>query len=860
MAATENAEIVIDPNVPVIYVPVNARLFYVQSILQLDRPPALATGKTAYILYDYARGETLGYREGFILSTTTETQEIITHLRLIVAENGKFQIIERAKATGGEGSSSLQNLVENAFHPLDKLPGSSQSVLSDLEEIIGYAGGIDMLPALDYQRKVALLTFALSAENWAERRQAAQALGALDPLPVSSASALIPLLANQTEDRYAVQDTLRMMAADPQAFDLLLAALKDPAALIRQNAASALRGLDPTPAALLEPFLTLFYDEDSGVREEAALWLSYYGDPAVVPAMIAALSDKNPEIRQAAAQVLREYAALAAQAVPDLTGLLQDSSPDVRTQAAQTLGSIGVPAQSALPELVRTASSEADYDAFTSEVNAIAALSGKAEALPVLRQALTRDDSNIRGAACSILSSYQGIPGAVEALRSVLNDQDYYVRRDAFSALAEFGSEAISALPALTQIAQNTADYTEFKDVLAAIGAISGKMETLPFLKQSLTGDDVVIRRAACVVLASYEGVPGVEEALNPALQDSDETVRQCSAEALARISSQPAASLAELIQTAENETDPDLFYDQIRSITVLSGKPAALPALIHVLAGNQVEIRAEACAILAQYVGIPGAVEALIPPINDADASVRQAAAKSLQAFGNQANTALSVLKTAAGNETDGQAFEAEIKAIAAIAGPAEAFPLIQAALNRSQADIRSAAAGALKVFQGVPGAIDLLITLMHDGDEWVRVNAVDSIYYYGSEGKKAVPDLIAALGNPQDYYVYLGAATTLGGIGPEASPAVPALVHMVQTAGDLEKYYPLNALGKIGPAAREAVPALMEFLNAIPQGVWADQSQTACLEALRSITQEDFGMDIQKWNAWWALTKNNW
>ena len=860
LAAPEEASTSLEADVPIIYVPTNERLYTVQSILQIGRPQIAITGKTAYILYDYTRGANLTTGEPWMSTSSPETQEIITNLRLILAENGTFKLIERSKATGGEGSTSTQNLVENAFKPFANQSSSSQSVQTDLEEIIGYACGIDMIPSLDYERKVALMTFALSSDNWAERHQATEALGTLDPIPVSAASALIPLLANDTEDLYPAEQTLSKMAVDPKVLRQLVAALKNPNAHIRQHAASALQGLDPKPAALLKPFMSLLHDKEVSVRQVAESWLSYYGDPAVIPPMITALSDKTAGVRQAAAQVLGEYGAQAAEAVPGLTNLLQDPDADVRAAAARTLGMIGSAAASALPDLNKTASNESDTDAFMSEVGASATLSSKADTIPLLRQALTRDNSNIRGIAPDILSSYQGVPGAIETLTLALQDKDYYVRRNAYSAFEKFGSEAQSVLPTLIQIAQKTTDYREYMDVLAAIGAVSSKVEALPLLKQSLTSSEAGIRRAACGVLSTYQGVPGVEQALTTAIHDTDETVRQCAADALARISSQPDASLTQLIQTAESETDPESFYNEIQSITELSGKAAALPALNQVLIGNNVKIRAKASGILAQYEGIPGAVEALLTPINDSDASVREAAATSLQVFGSEASTALPGLKAAAGSETDRMAFEAQMAAIAAIASPAEAYPLIQNALKLHQSDMRVAATNSLKVCKDVPGAIDLLITLIHDPDERVRGSAVGSIYYYGAAGKKAVPDLITALGNPQDYFVYLGAATTLGGIGPEASPAVPALVHMVQTAGDLEKQYPLEALGKIGPAAREAVPALMQFLNAIPKGNWTNELQKDCLKALNSITQEDFGTDIQKWNAWWALKKNTW
>ena len=62
-----------------------------------------------------------------------------------------------------------------------------------MTEIIGYACGIDMTPALDYDRKEALFTYALSNANWANRRQGALELALLAP-PLKVAPILFKLL------------------------------------------------------------------------------------------------------------------------------------------------------------------------------------------------------------------------------------------------------------------------------------------------------------------------------------------------------------------------------------------------------------------------------------------------------------------------------------------------------------------------------------------------------------------------------------------------------------------------------------------------------------------------------------------
>jgi HEAT repeat protein len=55
-------------------------------------------------------------------------------------------------------------------------------------------------------------------------------------------------------------------------------------------------------------------------------------------------------------------------------------------------------------------------------------------------------------------------------------------------------------------------------------------------------------------------------------------------------------------------------------------------------------------------------------------------------------------------------------------------------------------------------------------------------------------------------------------------------------------------QVLGMIGPQAMEATPVLIEALEdqspAVRQGV---------VEALKAITGQDFGLDVNAWRQWW-------
>ncbi len=629
LAAKENPDVALTSEYQIIYVPQTERLYYVQSILQLTRTPDTGTEKKAYVLYDYSRGSTLGYRQYLSLDTTSETQEITATIRLIVEENGKFYLVEKEEATGGSGSTSFRNLVENAVLPLNKLSSSNPAVQTDLEEIIGYTCGIDMTPTLDYNRKVALLTSALSGADWAERRQGAFGLGGLNPLPLDTAPALIPLMGDTSEGvASAAEYALSRMAEYPQVFDLLLKAASDPNAEVRAHVVGL---ISTKPDAALATLLTLGCDEDAYVRQKAKDGLVNSGKASVIPSIITALKDEDPCIRQAAAGVLSEFGTQAISAVPNLTALLQDTSPDIRKAAALALCKIGSQEKSALPELIKAAQNEADQNDFSREISCIANLSSKTDTLPLLKGTFTLTEYDIRYETFNILGTYQGVPGAVELLILALSDKDEFVRWRAAETLVEFGSEAQLALPELIKAAQIETDGDAFESEISTITNLSSKADTLPLLKKALASPKYDIRRSACSILATYQGIPGAVEALIPALSDKDEYVPAIAAHALAEIGRESKSVLPELIKVARKETNDIAFEGEISAIASLSSKADTLPLLKEALTRSQVIIRYKACEILAAYQGVPGAEEALTFALKDSQASVRQAAAEAL-------------------------------------------------------------------------------------------------------------------------------------------------------------------------------------------------------------------------------------
>ena len=129
---------------------------------------------------------------------------------------------------------------------------------------------------------------------------------------------------------------------DPQAVPALSQALRDKNSDVRYRAAKAL-GKIKDPRAV-EPLMEALKDEREYVRKVAAEALGERKDPRAVPALRQALKDKDSDVGCRAAGALWRIEDPAA--VPALTQALKDEG--VRKRAAGALVSIGKPAVPAL--------------------------------------------------------------------------------------------------------------------------------------------------------------------------------------------------------------------------------------------------------------------------------------------------------------------------------------------------------------------------------------------------------------------------------------------------------------------------------------------------------------------------------
>jgi HEAT repeat protein len=201
--------------------------------------------------------------------------------------------------------------------------------------------------------------------------------------------ALLPALNEGTGtpvDRAVRLEILEVFAqaGDASVTSVLLKALEDADAEIRQAAAKALGPLrDPSVVPSLRLVLS---DENSDVRRAVVASLGLLKD---APSLRSALSDDDVRVREEAVAslgVLKD-----AEVVPELLKLLIEDAGRVRAVAAKALGIIGD--QSAVPAL-SDALQDREYDVRVATAEALGLLDD-ARAIPHLRSRLTKEGTMI---------------------------------------------------------------------------------------------------------------------------------------------------------------------------------------------------------------------------------------------------------------------------------------------------------------------------------------------------------------------------------------------------------------------------------------------------------------------------------
>ncbi|MHB9132355.1 MAG: HEAT repeat domain-containing protein [Armatimonadota bacterium] len=232
-----------------------------------------------------------------------------------------------------------------------------------------------------------------------------------------------------------------------------------------------------------------------------------------------------------------------------------------------------------------------------------------------------------------------------------------------------------------------------------------------------------------------------------------------------------------------------------------------------------------------------------LIASVKDPQEAKRQAA---IQALGMLKDArALDVLIAALQEKGDEEAAES-IRAHAAVAlgeiGDVRATAPLLAALNEDTTFVRTAVAVALGKLPPDPRVVELLLPMLNDQkNQFSPLYAAQALARY--EDERVVPVFLRAVTRGT-----LGTQVAIQVLGKRKDPRSTQYL-LGCLLGDHDPQVQAAAATALGALNDpRAVPVLIRAVNDEDVGVRA-----AAVAALKTITNQDFGQDHQRWVAWW-------
>jgi HEAT repeat protein len=189
----------------------------------------------------------------------------------------------------------------------------------------------------------------------AVRRSTAVALGNFGPAAKAAVSELVKMLGNEDEIvRVNAAVALWKIKGHPKAVPALLEMLRRAEPAQAYPAAVALGQMEKEADTVAPALIDALHSPSADVRRAASRSLGQLGK-AAFPALgkARALKDKDPEARRLVIEALSWMGPIA---VPALIAALKDESPPVRQSAARALGNVGDQAKAALAALEAAAS------------------------------------------------------------------------------------------------------------------------------------------------------------------------------------------------------------------------------------------------------------------------------------------------------------------------------------------------------------------------------------------------------------------------------------------------------------------------------------------------------------------------
>ena len=256
--------------------------------------------------------------------------------------------------------------------------------------------------------------------------------------------------------------------------------------------------------------------------------------PGTVPLLVEALQDEAARIREIASQLLGDIPSHAKDAVPTLINVLTDENEDVRLAAVSTLGRIAVAVPTVQPEITEklmdlTDESQSVRSAIVSALGDIAVKTPSVQ-LKITEKLIEvlnapnvviywpHRNINFHVQVARELASIG--PAAVPSLLKALNATDAGVRHHAAIALGRIHSQTDETIPLLIQALASPHPYTR-RTVVDALVKIAKRptfvKQTVRALGQVLNGTEDTVENRVARPEAAYtlgqiaRAIPGVQ-------------------------------------------------------------------------------------------------------------------------------------------------------------------------------------------------------------------------------------------------------------------------------------------------------------------------------------------------------------
>lgn len=491
----------------------------------------------------------------------------------------------------------------------------------------------------------------------------------------------------------------------------------------RKQAAEKL-GLARETRAIEQLVITLI-DVDKEVRYSASValerirgivdWEKSDAARKAIPALVTGLEANDLNVRLTAADTLRGIG--DDRALEALVAALDDREPIMRSAAAQALQSLGWVSNDDRLQAIYLISLE-NWDEVV-KMGAVAVeplLAELTDNAPIIRAGYNRT-------SVARLSNSDAAGWERAAAESYLSSTVKVSRREKVAkALGEIGDSR--AVAPLINLLEDISDWV-CRSAAKALGKI-GDVRAVEPLIRLLEDQDFNIRDSAAYALADL-GAPAVEP-LVAALKDSHENVRVGATVALGRIR---GAFTVERLIAMLNDKEGNVRYVAAKALCE-TGDARAIAPLVTVV--NKYDSNVQELAMEAlMRIGGPHALEAIIGEVND-----RKWRVWALERMTPSVKSLLSMIRD------KGWEVWCEAKEVIYQRLDADAMEILITALGDNNSDVRRVAAEALGKIKDAR-AVKSLIASLEDPDELVRQSVAQALGEIGDA--RAIAPLIKAV-----------------------------------------------------------------------------------------------------------------